>query len=46
MRSDEERILLIIEPLAQSAISGAGVKETDLETVKRLIAKYQMCAKG
>ena len=34
----------ILEPLAQSAISGAGVKEPDLATIQRLIAKYQVSA--
>ena len=31
----------ILEPLAQSSISGAGVKESDLATITRLIEKYE-----
>ena len=34
--------LPILEPLAQSAMGGAGVKEPELMTIRRLIAKYQV----
>ena len=30
----------VLEPLVQSISSGVGVKESELETIKRLIAKY------
>ena len=33
--------LPILEPLAQDAISGAGVVESDLATITRLIDKYE-----
>lgn len=35
----------ILEPLAQGAISGAGVKGSELVTIRRLIAKYQVSSK-
>ena len=38
--------LPILEPLAQSAMGGAGVKEPELMTIRRLIAKYQVSANG
>ena len=35
--------LPILEPLAQNASSGTGVKESELATITRLIAKYKSC---
>ena len=35
--------LPILEPLVRSAMSGAGVKESELATIRRLIAKYERC---
>lgn len=35
--------LPILEPLAQNASSGTGVKEVELATITRLIAKYKSC---
>ena len=34
--------LPILEPLTQSIMSGAGVKEPELAAITRLIAKYQV----
>ena len=36
--------MLILEPMAQSAMGGAGVKEQELSTIRRMIAKYQVSA--
>ena len=33
--------LPVLEPMARAALGGAGIKETELETVKRLTAKYE-----
>ena len=38
--------LPILEPLVQSAMGGAGVKEPELMTIRRLIAKYQVSVNG